>query len=550
MGLLVPPNFPLGTLKNRAERDAVGALVDRLSDGWYVIPSVGIFGASRDFEMDIVLVHERDGVAVLEVKGHRPEIVGGVWMNSGQPMTPQPLAQARDNAYELRDLLRATHPSLRKMQVAYGVIFPNAGELRGTLPPDVDRSQILVAADLEDPLDAVDRLTSLRWTVPVGAAGLRAIVDKLCPSAELAFDAEARARLLRLRLDELSERQVQALETLDMNRRVMVTGGAGTGKTRLAAAWARRARERGERVLFTCYNDPLGWDLQAREELLGVTTVGSFHQIAFTLPGMPELGIPEDADGAWWDDVANRHLIDHWDDVTARFDTIVVDEAQDFRPEWVTMLERLLDPDGPARMLMVADLAQMIYDRGFTMPSATDGWVRCDLTNNCRNSAQIATMLYRRLGGAVSPYGGPETIAVNWCEADDLDAAIDAVGEAIDEFMDDDDRDPENLLVLTTTRSVRDHLRESLGFTSWESADEGDIACETVHRAKGLEADHVILVTLTDDVSDTLLYIGISRAVTGLTVVSPRAVGERLGLTSADDEPDRTAQLHDTHESH
>ena len=106
---------------------------------------------------------------------------------------------------------------------------------------------------------------------------------------------------------------------------------------------------------FTCYNDPLGWDLQSRDELLGVTTVGSFHQIAFDLPGMPALEIPDDADGAWWDDVANRHLVDHWDDVTARFDTIVVDEAQDFRPEWITMLERLLDPEGPARMLMVAD---------------------------------------------------------------------------------------------------------------------------------------------------------------------------------------------------
>ena len=100
--------------------------------------------------------------------------------------------------------------------------------------------------------------------------------------------------------------------------------------------------------------------------------------------------------------------------------------------------------------------------------------------------------------------------------------------------MDDDDRDPENLLVLTTTRSVRDHLRESLGFTAWESADEGDIACETVHRAKGLEADHVILVTLNEDVSDTLLYIGVSRAVTALTVVSPSAVGKRLGLTNTD----------------
>jgi hypothetical protein len=70
---------------------------------------------------------------------------------------------------------------------------------------------------------------------------------------------------------------------------------------------------------------------------------------------------------------------------------------------------------------------------------------------------------------------------------------------------------------------------------AWESADEGEIACETVHRAKGLDADHVILVTLTDDGSDTLLCIGVSRAVTGLTVVSPSAVGERLGLVDTVD---------------
>lgn len=57
--------------------------------------------------------------------------------------------------------------------------------------------------------------------------------------------------------------------------------------------------------------------------------------------------------------------------------------------------------------------------------------------------------------------------------------------------------------------------------------------CATVHRANGLETDHVILVTLTEEVSDTLLYIGVRRAVTALTVVSPTKVGERLGLVDA-----------------
>jgi hypothetical protein len=43
---------------------------------------------------------------------------------------------------------------------------------------------------------------------------------------------------------------VTALEPLDVNRRVLVTGGAGSGKTRLATAWARRAVGRGERILL------------------------------------------------------------------------------------------------------------------------------------------------------------------------------------------------------------------------------------------------------------------------------------------------------------
>jgi len=53
-----------------------------------------------------------------------------------------------------------------------------------------------------------------------------------------------------------------------------------------------------------------------------------------------------------------------------------------------------------------------------------------------------------------------------------------------------------------------------------------------VHRAKGLEFDHVILVLPNEDVSDALLYIGISRAISGLTVVAPSALATRIGLVA------------------
>src|SRR5690606_5478459 len=143
----------------------------------------------------------------------------------------------------------------------------------------------------------------------------------------------------RLRLDQICAEHVGALETLDANRRVFVTGRAGTGKTRLAMGWARRAYLREERVLFTCYNDPLGErmaELLPDDERL---TVGPFLRVAFTLPGMPPVDVPADADHEWWNTEAVAHLQRYWPEVTDRFDTVVVDEGQDFSPAWLALLE-------------------------------------------------------------------------------------------------------------------------------------------------------------------------------------------------------------------
>ena len=81
MGLLVPENFPMRSLANSEERLVVEALRDRLTDGWLVIPNVGLTG-QRDRQMDIVIAHERDGIAVI---GSRPaRIARGVVFNSGR----------------------------------------------------------------------------------------------------------------------------------------------------------------------------------------------------------------------------------------------------------------------------------------------------------------------------------------------------------------------------------------------------------------------------------------------------------------------------------
>lgn len=178
---------------------------------------------------------------------------------------------------------------------------------------------------------------------------------------------------------------------------------------------------------------------------------------------------------------------------------------------------------------MLADESQEVYERGFTVPGIDDGWTRCELAANCRNTFQIASLLRQRFGGAIAPVGGPESEDVRWIEAGDLDAIVDAVGDALDQ-LEDRDHAASTVLVATFTGSVRDRLRDEYAFVRWEDSDPMAILCENVHRVKGLEYDHVILVVHDDQVRDELLYVGASRAVMSLTIIGPAAVGERLGI--------------------
>jgi len=536
MGQLFPEDFPLDQLANDAERAVVAAFCDQLFDSWFVIPSVAMRDASRDREADIVLLHPELGVVLIEVKGHRMRIKDGTWVgHEDTPLNPQPIDQAKDNAYALRRRLRKVSPSLEHLRIEYGVALPNTRSMEGDLPPDVVGAQVLMAPDLSEANDAIEELALSRGHAhPLDREQMEAIVDHLCPDADFAWDPDARVIATRERLVELCHAQIAVLKPLAQNRRVVVRGGAGTGKTRLALAWAQQAWLDGERVLLTCFNEPLAEvlraELPAQDE--DDLVVGAFLRLAFELPGMPPLAIPPDADAVWWDTVATGHLHKYWPLIGAAFDTIVVDEAQDFSPAWLAQLQALLDPDGRRRVLMVADEGQGLYERGFQFPDPDDGWVRAELVANCRNAAPIARILRRKLGGAPAPAMSPEGLGVSWRAADEL-GAMAALVDAELQRLEDEGRDLTGVCVATFHSVVRDRLRSELDLSSWEDRLDGGVVCENVHRLKGLEFDTVILATPDDEDDITKLYVGVSRAVSELIVVGPEPLANRLGLAPA-----------------
>lgn len=533
MGVLVPEDYPLASLVNDAERRVVEACRDGLSDGWLVLPHVGIHTRQRDHELDVVLVHQSFGAADIEVKGHRVAIRDGMWCDDTRRLTPQPFDQARKSSYALRDVLREADPCLERLHVEYAVAFPNTLGIDGALPPDVDRVQVLTAGEVDDVADAIEGLLLSRGrNGALTVEQVEAIVRRLRPDAVFRWDPNTRMRQTRARLDELCADQTRTLERLDANRRVVAQGAAGTGKTRLAMAWARRAYAREERVLLTCYNEPLADVIAGQVVDDEALRVGPFLRVALGFEGMPALAVPATADHEWWTITAVGHIVTHWHEVSERFDTIVVDEAQDFSPAWLALLESLLDAEGPRRMLLVADAAQELYLRGFRVPALDDGWTHCELVNNCRNAHGIARLLRRHLNGAPSPVIGPEAVDVRWVPVADghLDGVVHAVGGELSRLLDDEERAEGHVAVLTFSSAVRDRLGAELGLVRWEGRG-GGVLVENVHRVKGLEFDTVVLVTDAAEVAQDLLYVGVGRAVSELVVISPEGLARRLRLT-------------------
>lgn len=550
MGLLIPEEFPMELLTNDAERQVVTALVDRLYDSWLVIPDVGMRDADQDRQSDIVLVHPDWGVLLVEVKGHRLQIRDGQWCGQeGTPLNPQPIKQALDNSYALARRIRRNVEGLDHLNVHFGLAFPNTSEIAGTIPMDFERDMMLLADDLRDLNDAIERMALLgRQRAYSGALNdeqVEAIVNLLRPDLDFKWDPDARADITRQRLDDYCDAQISSLISLMENRRVAVRGGAGTGKTKLAVQWAQRAWAEGDRVLLTCFNEPLADDFKARIGFLAdpdpdaetdesdvdqrVFMVGAFLQLARSFPEIP----PIESDGLYaaeWETKVWGALQHHWPKVTARFDTIVIDEAQDFHPAWIGMLESLLDPDGRRRILMVADQDQGIYGRGFMLPRADDGWVQAELRKNFRNAAPIAKILRRSLGGAESPAFVPEGMGVSFREVTDLAGAIEAVDSELERIVEKEMRDPKRVAVLTFRSAVRDALRKELGLGAWEDRHEL-VVCENIHRVKGLEFDTVILVATEPEVDDSILYVGVSRAVNELIVVVPSDLAAFLGFS-------------------
>ncbi len=137
--------------------------------------------------------------------------------------------------------------------------------------------------------------------------------------------------------------QSEILRRMTEAKSLIIDGCAGSGKTWLAMATARRLAQEGKRTLLTCFNRRLADYLQSTCGSIDGLTVASFHALCLRLGRVAGINIPGGWNSRAWSerfpDVLMRAMMR---DPNLRFDAIIIDDAHEMQANWWRALETSL----------------------------------------------------------------------------------------------------------------------------------------------------------------------------------------------------------------
>ncbi len=223
----------------------------------------------------------------------------------------------------------------------------------------------------------------------------------------------------------LTSDQSHVLAGLSRNRRMAVSGCAGSGKTLLAVERTRRLADDGRRVLFVCFNRALR-DLLADAEAETGADFLTFHMLCGRLAASAGIELapypPGRAPQRFYDRELPASLVDALSILGGQYDDIVADEVQDLSDDWLIALLATLRDERGGSLWLFLDSNQRVYPRKLTVPDDFATW---ELNVNCRNTQAVHREAMKYFGGGEVPLApGPEGLAVRRIRAQDAAQAV------------------------------------------------------------------------------------------------------------------------------
>lgn len=522
----------------RAEAKVLNSL-RTLPPPWKVFPSVewrqlGCSGESVG-EADVVVFHPDLGLAIFEIKAGAVEVRDGQWFySSGLPMKLSPFSQARRNRYALADKLkqRLGKDALGSLGITHATWFPDVlwhGAVPGTEIPS--RSFLFDKASLNSPEVQLQKMwreatsAQLTWT----KQQQQVLKELLAPNCQQLVSLSSRIDDTVADIHQATEQQIAALRLLRTQIRLLIEGGAGSGKTLLAVTLAREHAALDKKVLLTCFNVNLARQLANLLKDVPGITVKTFHDLTrdtaraagltYAPPTEPS------AQATFYRDECPELLLAAAESGVQKFDSILVDEGYDFLPTWWVALEAL-GSEGFSWYCFY-DRHQAIYLTGQEWLPPFVG-TPLPLDANLRNTKPIGT-LAAQLGHCpkashyrIETGDDPQII-----DCGSFDEMAQQLRKTLRQLITTENIAAERIVVLSPYRHTNPKSTWATGLdnvtvsTDMVESSPGKVRVGTIPGFKGLEAEIVILAGIDAGAQKRAewLYVGASRAKAQLIIL-------------------------------
>ncbi len=537
------PDPPRILNDNFGERTVLAALRTLPPDAHVFVNPVFLDPSkNRERELDFVVLHPHLGIVIIEAKGKGVLSKGDHWVRCDRDgreerLDEDPVAQLQGQQWFLLHWLQERVSGFIP-QVTRVLALPfYKGEPRD-LGPGLPACRVLTEETLKSPFVALKAAVSggdwEAFQKSKSAAShhaspeqLNAFLAVLKPAvllppslAEILAEEDAC-------LEHEGKRFLDHLASNFSRGRYRVQGAPGSGKSWLGRKVARLWAAEGRRVLVVAFNRALTYATQcALDDVIreGAVVVSTFHDLASVLlEGISDHpACSDDPEGreVFFNQTLPKAFSEALPRISARWDALVIDEAQDLAPEWIASLQRLLVRPDEDPVLLLEDPAQSLYRtarHAFGTP-----W-RLDLS--LRQGARLrnaAIKAFPECGWALVSEGDPAPSNVFQAQTTTPKRWREDLQRILDHLL-KEGVDPGRILVLSPHRPRRLGLADgerlgpwplNLEADWWEGEKAGHLRVGTIHAFKGLEADIVIYLAPSYEHPEEarLRYTAISRA--------------------------------------
>ncbi|MGM0597940.1 MAG: NERD domain-containing protein [Myxococcota bacterium] len=545
MAKMVPDPFQRKGRGSKTEKKLYNAFRKQLDDDYVIYHSLEylIEYKATEGEVDFLIVHPRHGILIIECKGYGVHYnkAQKCWTRRKHKLRKAPGKQARDQKFDLlskfkkkfkRSPFHFKHPF--PVLMGHGVAFPVNAFEKDSLPNDLVSEIIIDSGDMQD-LDTKIKSIYEFWNrkkmefVSLKASEFRYLLNNVInPTLNVVNNLNNKLENQRNSLSILSLDQRKTLDSIWANKKILINGGAGTGKTMLALEAGRRFNEEGKRVLLLCFNKYLGAYLSRKVEEFeseSKITATCFHEFCFRCDEQAggnkrQIAIDKRGDNDFWNDELPQTIFDCLNEgLIEKYDALIVDEAQDFRNTWFELLELCLKDDN-SRMAIFYDKEQNLF-RGENSYLEEVEAFKFSLNENFRNTGNITKLIRTFKHPELrSPFQVPKGVEPKYIRQKSRKKTIKTLNNMVGSLTGKQKISAEKITILTPhviDKSTLAGVKNIAGIrvSNHPFSRKNKLLLTTIGKFKGLESDIVFLLDI--DSSDPLcskrrLYVAVSRA--------------------------------------